>query len=191
MKKWISIIAVMCISIMSIPKAHSQINIQINIGSQPAWGPTGYDYAHYYYFPDYNFYYDVMTAQYIIYRRNSWVYTSAIPASYGFNPYRAYKVVVNQQNPYAYNATHIRNYARYKGQWARQPLIRDSRDSRYYASAGHPRHNEWRASNQGSTTSRNTVTTAVKRPTINKTTTNRNTRITQPRSTNVNSRVKR
>lgn len=35
------------------------INISINIGRQPAWGPVGYDYVDYYYMPDINCYFNV------------------------------------------------------------------------------------------------------------------------------------
>lgn len=200
MKKIIAIAALFLMGITFAPKAQAQINIQINIGNQPAWGPTGYDYAQFYYFPDYNFYYDVMTGQYIIYRRNAWVYTTVIPAAYGFNPYRAYKVVINQNRPYAYNASHIRSYGRYKGQWARQQMIRDSRDYKYFASKSHPRHNEW---NQRIEQPRqnHTVTSTVKRNNPHTYTNSReeqysskpdnrqNTRSTT-RNSNVNSRTK-
>lgn len=144
MKKILAIAAIMMMGFAATTTtATAQVHFQINIGQQPMWGPTGYDYAQYYYFPDHNFYYDVMTGQYIIYRRDRWVRISQIPAGYGFNPYRAYKVVVNQHNPYAYNNYHVRTYSGYKGQWNRQSMIRDSRDHRYYANNSHPRHNEW------------------------------------------------
>lgn len=29
-----------------------RVSVNINIGSQPAWGPVGYDYVDYYYMPD-------------------------------------------------------------------------------------------------------------------------------------------
>ncbi len=41
--------------------AQLRIGVNFNIGSQPAWGPAGYDYVHYYYLPDLDAYYDVLT----------------------------------------------------------------------------------------------------------------------------------
>ena len=167
MKKIMAIVAMMFLGLAFAPtKVKAQISIQINIGNQPAWGPTGYDYAQFYYFPDYNLYYDIYAGQYVIFRRNAWVYSSVVPAGYGFDPYRAYKVVLNQNRPYAHNASHIRTYANYKGQWARQTMIRDSRDYKYYASNGHPRHNEWKSQQDNrqksrvTTTGRNTITSS-------------------------------
>ena len=39
--------------------AEAQIKVNLNIGSQPAWGPTGYDRVDYYYLPDIDAYYNV------------------------------------------------------------------------------------------------------------------------------------
>lgn len=36
-----------------------RVSVNINIGSQPAWGPVGYDYVDYYYMPDIDCYYSV------------------------------------------------------------------------------------------------------------------------------------
>ncbi len=147
MRKLIAIAAMVFMGVAIAPKAEAKINIQINIGNQPAWGPTGYDYAQFYYFPDYNFYYDISRAQYVVLNGNTWVYTRTIPGAYRFNPYSAYKVVLNQNAPYRQNSLHIRNYARYKGMGVRQTMIRDSRENKYYASKGHPMHNQWLKNN--------------------------------------------
>lgn len=149
MKKLIAIAAMMFMGMAIAPKAEARINIQINIGSQPAWGPTGYDYAQFYYFPDYNFYYDISRGQYVVLNRNAWVYTTSVPAAYRFNPYNAYKVVLNQNAPYRQNSVHVRNYAQYKGMGGRQGMIRDSRENKYYASKSHPMHNQWKQTNNG------------------------------------------
>lgn len=151
MKKLIAIAAMIFMGVAISPKAEAKINIQINIGSQPAWGPTGYDYAQFYYFPDYNFYYDISRGQYVVLQNRTWVYTSNVPTAYRFNPYNAYKVVLNQSAPYRQNSTHIRSYAQYKGMGGRQGMIRDSRDTKYYASKGHPMHSQWQqgANNSG------------------------------------------
>lgn len=144
MKKVIAIISMLFVATTFInAPASAQVNVQVNIDSQPAWGPIGYDYVQFYYFPDYDFYYDIGKAQYIIFRDNVWIYVTTIPSKYRFDPYNAYKVVVNQNKPYLYNKSHKKNYVQYKGQGSRQSMIRDSKDSKYYASKGHPNHNEW------------------------------------------------
>lgn len=127
--------------------ALAQVNIQINIGQQPGWGPTGYDHVDFYYLPELNCYYDVMRGQFIIPVRNSWVYSRTVPAGYrNIDLYRTYKVVVNQSAPYRYNSSHMRQYARYRTNH-NQLVIRNSKDYKYYQSAGHPNHNQWRGNN--------------------------------------------
>jgi hypothetical protein len=37
--------------------AFAQVSVSVNIGSQPLWGPTGYDQAQYYYLPEYDAYF--------------------------------------------------------------------------------------------------------------------------------------
>lgn len=143
MKKIAVIAAMFVMGVFITPIGKAQVSVQINIGSQPGWGPTGYDYAPYYYFPDYNFYYDVSRAQYIIPGRNNWTYIKNIPSSYRFDPYNSYKVVVYRRNPYKNNSADKRNYAKYKGQGSHQPMIRDSKAYKYYESKGHPNHNQW------------------------------------------------
>ncbi len=134
---------------VSVQEARAQVSVNINIGSQPAWGPTGYDHADFYYLPDINCYYDITRSMFIYPNGNRWVYTRTLPPHYrSVNLYNTYKVVVNQPSPYRYNNVHIREYARYKG-IRNQPLIRDSRDSRYYASKGHPMHQQWEKGQRG------------------------------------------
>lgn len=129
--------------IAAAPEAKAQVSININIGSQPAWGPTGFDHADYYYLPDVNCYYDVTRAQFIYQNGNNWIYGNSLPSRYrGVNLYNTYKVVVNRPTPFRNNQNDIRMYSRYKGNH-NQPVIRDSRDSRYYASKGHPQHQQW------------------------------------------------
>lgn len=131
MKKIVAVMAMMIAVAGMGYTASAQVNAQVNINSQPDWGPVGYDYVQSYYFPDYNFYYDVIRGKYIVLNNNQWVYTTIAPAGMGFDPYRAYKVVVNEKRPYNYNQKHRREYARYKGQGPQQPMIRDSRDEKY------------------------------------------------------------
>ncbi|MCH5689121.1 hypothetical protein LWM68_35640 [Niabella sp. W65] len=99
-----------------VQNANAQVRININIGNQPAWGPVGYDYARYYYLPEYNAYYDVMGEQFIYPNRRGWAYGRSLPASYGrVNLYNTYKVVVNRNyEPYRDNRRDIQNYSRYR-----------------------------------------------------------------------------
>ena len=126
----------------SATTAQAQLQVSVNIGVQPAWGPVGYDYARFYYFPDHDFYYDVVQARYVVWQRGRWVYLSAVPVV-GFSPYRSYKVVLTQPQAYLYHDNHIRSYASYKGRKP-QPMIRDSRDEHYFESRYHPMHKQWK-----------------------------------------------
>lgn len=108
------------------------INVNINIGRQPAWGPVGYNYADYYYFPEINCYYDVNVGMFYYVDRGYWVSARFLPYAYrNYDLYRLYKVVLNVRNPWRYNHVHYRDYGRYRGHNHRQVVIRDSWDHRY------------------------------------------------------------
>lgn len=135
MKKFIATFALL-IGIASLyNNAEAQnINVNINIGNQPAWGPVGYDYAGYYYFPDIDVYYNVNTGFYNYFDRGRWVSARYLPYAYAnYDLYGLYKVVLNVNTPWLYNNIHRRDYARYRG-YRGQVVIRDSRDTRYYNS---------------------------------------------------------
>lgn len=139
---------------IAVTSADAKINVSINIGNQPGWGPVGYDHVDYYYFPDNNIYYDIVKAQYIYLSGSRWVYAQQLPSRYGrFDPYSAYKVVINQPDPYRNNSRDIRQYARYKG-YRSQAVIRDSREVKYYQSKQHPQHEQWARQNNGRTETR-------------------------------------
>lgn len=124
-------------------EASAQISVNINIGSQPAWGPTGYDHVDFYYLPDINVYYDVTKSQYIYQNGTKWTYVNSLPSRYkNFDLYNSYKVVVNEPNPYLHNKTQKTQYAKYKGK-QNQTVIRDSKDVKYFASNQHPQHQKW------------------------------------------------
>lgn len=110
------------------------VSINININSQPAWGPVGYDYVDYYYFPDINVYYHVNSGRYHYLDRGRWIVSRYLPGIYAnYDLYGLYKVVLNVNNPWKYNSRHRRDYRRYVG-YRGQVVIRDSRDARYYNS---------------------------------------------------------
>lgn len=110
----------------------AQVNLNINIGSQPQWGPTGYDHVDYYYLPDVDAYYYVPTSQYIYLVNGTWAWRSSLPSRYrGYDLYNGYKVVMNGQRPYLSHNTHIRQYSKYKNYGGKQGNIRNSKDVRY------------------------------------------------------------
>ncbi|TDO20775.1 hypothetical protein [Pedobacter duraquae] len=117
---------------MSSITAKAQISINVNIGQQPAWGPTGYDHVDYYYLPDVDAYYYVPGQQYVYQDNGAWVWRSSLPSRYsGYDLYSGYKVVMNTPRPYLSHQTHITQYSRYKNYGSKQSLIRDSRDAKY------------------------------------------------------------
>lgn len=131
MKKIILAAAIMfgCLAFKSAD-AQLRISLGFNIGSQPDWGPVGYDHASYYYIPDADSYYDVSSHQYIYFQNNVWVRGTALPSRYHFDPYNSYKVVVNERNPWEHNTVIKRKYAGYKGRRGQQ-VIRDSKEQKY------------------------------------------------------------
>lgn len=141
MKKLILGAALVVLSTFAVKVADAQIkfNLNLNIGSQPDWGPTGYDHVEYYYLPDIDAYYYVPGHQYVYQQNNAWVRTTTLPARYrNFDVYNSYKVVINQQDPWRNQAAIRAKYARYKGHRG-QSIIRDSRDKKY--------SNHWRGNN--------------------------------------------
>ncbi|MBD1395230.1 hypothetical protein [Mucilaginibacter glaciei] len=130
MKK-ILITAAIFVSLLTVKQANAQISFSLNIGSQPAWGPVGYDHADYYYMPDIDTYYDVPAHQYVYLENNNWVRRASLPPRYSnYNLYNGYKVVVNERSPWLRNNVYRTKYAGYKGRTG-QTVIRDSRDVKY------------------------------------------------------------
>ncbi|MFA6245474.1 MAG: hypothetical protein WC615_00950 [Mucilaginibacter sp.] len=139
MKKVI-ITAAIFLSCIAYKTASAQVSLSINIGSQPEWGPTGYDHADYYYMPDIDTYYDVPAHQYVYLENNSWVRRASLPPRYSnYNIYNGYKVVVNEPRPWVHATTYRTKYAGYRGRTG-QTIIRDSRDVKY--------RNHWSNSNR-------------------------------------------
>ncbi|TDQ11159.1 hypothetical protein [Pedobacter metabolipauper] len=106
----------------------AQINLSINIGSQPQWGPSGYDHVEYYYLPDIEAYYNVPAKQYYYQDNGRWIHTSSLPARYrSYDLYRGYKVVMNSPKPYLSHNNNVKQYSKYKGNNGKQIAIRDSK----------------------------------------------------------------
>jgi hypothetical protein len=133
MKK-LTLIAAIFFSVLCFKQADAQLSISINIGTQPAWGPTGYDHVDYYYLPDIDCYYYVPGNQFIYLSGGRWIRSSSLPPQYGnYDLYSGYKVVVNQPKPYLQDNTFRTKYASYKGHRG-QAVIRDSHDPKYKSS---------------------------------------------------------
>jgi hypothetical protein len=124
-------------------QAQVRVGVNINIGSQPAWGPVGYDYAEYYYLPDIDAYYYVPRHQFIYLSNGQWIFSAALPPRYrGYNLYSGYKVVLNEPRPYLHHTAYRERYAPYRDRHD-QVIIRDSHDPKYYHhDNGH--HYGWR-----------------------------------------------
>lgn len=131
MKKIIIAAAILVSGLAFNNKAEAQIGVSINIGSQPDWGPVGYDRADYYYMPDIDTYYDVPAHQYVYLNDNRWIRSASLPARYrNYDVYNNYKVVVNERNPWERDNIYRTRYAKYKGRHD-QVIIRNSKDVKY------------------------------------------------------------
>lgn len=137
MKKLLYAAAVIA-GLFMVNAAQAQVSIRVNIGSQPSWGPVGYDYARYYYIPEYNMYYDVPARCYVYYDHGGWVRRANLPRRYRhYDFYRVHKVVINDRTPWHH---HDRYRSRYGGYRGRQVAIRDSRHGGGYSFASERRN---------------------------------------------------
>jgi hypothetical protein len=129
----------MVLAVLLFSVVHQRINAQVrvsvnlNIGNQPDWGPTGYDHVDYYYLPDMDVYYNVPQHLFIYAEGSRWIYARSLPPRYnGYNLYNSYKVVVNKPRPYLHANNYRGEYGRYKGgNGPSQVIIRDSHDDKY------------------------------------------------------------
>ena len=153
MKKILLVAAIFSGLLLASP-AKSQVSISVNIGSQPNWGPAGYDYASYYYLPDIDVYYNIPQRQFVYFQGNRWNSAPTLPSCYGnYDLYSGYKVVINEPRPYLRADEYRRMYAPYKYRHD-QVVIRDSRGpvygDRHDNKWGSDRNNDWdRKSNNG------------------------------------------
>lgn len=96
--------------------AQVRVNVNVNIGSQPEWGPRGYDYVEYYYLPDIECYYYVPRHQFVYISGGNWVFSANLPRAYRhYDLYNGYKVVINEPRAYRYFGRHKVKYASFKG----------------------------------------------------------------------------
>ena len=116
--------------------SQAQVSVNFNIGSQPLWGPVGYDYARFYYMPEIDVYYNVATRKYTYYHGNRWVTKSKLPGRYkNFNIYRTYKVVMNDRDPWRYHSRNRNSYSRYSNNYS-QVVLRDAPRRDHYEKRG-------------------------------------------------------
>lgn len=108
--------------------ANAQVSVSVNIGTQPQWGPVGYDRAEYYYLPDVEAYYYVPRRQFIYLDAGRWMFAANLPGRYrNYDLYGGYKVVINSPRPYEQFSYHRDQYSRYRDYNGRQVCIRDDR----------------------------------------------------------------
>jgi hypothetical protein len=123
-----------------ISPAQAQVTVIANIGSQPLWGPVGYDRVEYYYLPDIETYYYVPQHQFIYLSNGKWVFSPALPANHaGYDLYSGYKVVINKPNAYLSFKEHKTKYAMFKNSHLQHTII-TSQDPKYFVIKGHPKN---------------------------------------------------
>jgi hypothetical protein len=150
MKK-IILCATLFFSVLAFKNARSQVNVNINIGFQPSWGPVGYDYVGYYYLPDIESYYYVPTHKFVYLSGGNWVFSSSLPARYrSYDLFTGYKVVVNEPRAYKSFNAHKVKYTGYRSNHS-QVIIRNSDEPKYYVVKGHPKYkgNQGKGKNKG------------------------------------------
>ena len=142
MKKLI-VIAILAISCWFT--ADAQVSFSLNIGSQPAWGPVGYDRADYYYLPDAGAYYDINRRVFVYRNGTRWDRGAYLPGRYrNMDLYNAHKVVItNQRDPWNNHNRYYNQYSGYKGRRG-QASIRDARDQKYWQNPGNRNYGQWK-----------------------------------------------
>jgi hypothetical protein len=95
--------------------AQVRVGVNVNIGSQPDWGPRGYDYVEYYYLPDIDVYYFVPHQQFVYISGGNWVFSTHLPSMHRhYDLYHGHKVVINEPRAYRHYQAHKVKYAKYK-----------------------------------------------------------------------------
>ncbi|MCD8288561.1 MAG: hypothetical protein LUC26_01425 [Prevotella sp.] len=130
MKRIFAILA-MFFALSAIP-AQAQISININIGKQPSWGPSGYDYAQFYFIPELNIYYDVEAALFYYLSGSTWVGAKYLPLKYKkYDLSSMYKVVMNGvTTPWLNNKEHKKTYKNFINDRTQLP-IRQTADAKH------------------------------------------------------------
>jgi len=131
MKRFLLIILFLSAGI-GINTISAQVNININLDSQPDWGPKGYKYVESYYLPEHDIYYNVPDRRYYYFSGNRWVNTTVLPVRYrDINFYKTRKVVLVDRYPFKKHHLHYKKYARYRGNVPPALVIRDYNHKSY------------------------------------------------------------
>lgn len=115
MKKVIVLSAVVLSSLVFGYSAQAQVrfNVNVNIGSQPAW-VVNQDQADYYYIPDADCYYSVREKVYVVHEGNNWRRMQQLPPRFRSYDFRNKRVISirGQQAPYMHHDENRMAYAR-------------------------------------------------------------------------------
>ena len=112
MKKLLITAAIVGIVAASSNQSNAQVSLNVNIGSQPAWVPVGYQNIDYYYMPEVQSYYYVSQRQFVYLSGNRLVRSKNLPNHYrGYNLNNSRKIVVYGNSPYRNYNTHRVQYA--------------------------------------------------------------------------------
>ncbi|MDR2917068.1 MAG: hypothetical protein LBV74_19930 [Tannerella sp.] len=126
MKKLIFVLSLgLMIGMVNINKAEAQVHVSINIDLQPAWGPSGYNYAEFYYIPEINVYYDVVNQLFYYPNRGRWISSIFLLVAYSYYDfYSLYKVVLNGvHRPWKHNRRHVNMYSGYRYNYVQVPIF--------------------------------------------------------------------
>lgn len=130
MKKIITGMLLAIATLATVHTAKAQVAVNINLGVQPEWGPSGYDYASYYYLPDIETYYYVPKKQFVYFSGNRWVFSNALPPIHAnYNLYSGYKVVFKTHDAYKNFNNHKIKYVRYRNYNNKQVIIKNKKDN--------------------------------------------------------------
>ena len=119
----------------------AQVSVNVNIGSPPAWGPSGYSAVDFYYLPDIQAYYDIRATQFIYFGGGKWIRSRNLPNQYrNYNLYNGYKVVLNDYHgsrPYSnFNNHKVKYYKGYKGKPQKSIGSNRGNNNKAYKSSG-------------------------------------------------------
>lgn len=135
--------------------AQAQVSVNVNLGVQPDWGPSGYSEVNYYYLPDVYSYYDVHASQFIFFQNGNWVRARQLPGRYrNYDLYNGYKVVLNDyrgNSPYAHYHQHkVKYHKGYKGGPQKSIGVRKNNPVKHaYKQKGHGGNGKKGKGNQG------------------------------------------
>lgn len=112
--KTLKIITLAMLIFFASNATNAQVSINVNLGTQPSWGPVGYSSVNYYYIPDVQAYYDVRATQFIFLSGGNWIRSSHLPLQYrNYDLYSGYKVVLTDYKgtrPYSLYKIHKQKY---------------------------------------------------------------------------------